>query len=192
MGAVVTELGPGYVIKRGSRVSRNEAAAMRLVKSHTNNPIPSLFSAVFYMVGDKENGSIAMEKIDGVTLESVWQDYDDVEKAHMCQEIWRTVEQLRSISKPPEFSHLYQCGADSSPSNDVLLKDMQSPPRPILDDDALRARIYERYYHYWGRLYEGTLPEMLPRSTISVFTHGDLTPRNIIVNQNSITGVVDW
>jgi thiamine kinase-like enzyme len=34
---------------------------------------------------------------------------------------------------------------------------------------------------------------MLPRSTISVFTHGDITPRNILIDEyDRITGIVDW
>ena len=165
---------------------------MRLVKQHTDVPIPSLFISYFFMVGDEEHGSISMEKAEGTSLENVWGEYNDETKAYICREIWRIVGQLRNIPRPPELLHLYQCGADGSPSIDVLLKDLQTPPRPLFDDEALRARIYERYYHFWGRLYEGTLPEMLPRSDISVFTHGDLTPRNIMVKDDHITGVIDW
>ena len=93
-GAVITEIGPGYINTRGRRVKRNEAAAMRLVKDHTNIPVPSVFSAVFYKVGDEENGVISMEKVDDITLETAWGGYDEVAKAHMCREIWRIVEQL--------------------------------------------------------------------------------------------------
>lgn len=165
---------------------------MRLVKDHTNVPVPGLFNAGFRTLNGEEIGQISMEKVEGVTLECAWEGYDDEAKAYMCKEIWHIVERLRRIPKPPELSHLYQCGADGSPSKDVLIEDLQSPPRPLLDDDALRARIYERYYHSHGRLYENTLPSMLPRSDISVFTHGDLTPRNIMVDQGRITGVIDW
>ena len=99
---------------------------------------------------------------------------------------------LRQIPQPPEFSHLYQCGADGSVSNDVLIQDLHSAQTPIQDDNALRARIYERYLYFNGRLFKDTLPSILPRSDVSVFTHGDLTPRNIMVDQGYITGVIDW
>jgi aminoglycoside phosphotransferase (APT) family kinase protein len=34
---------------------------------------------------------------------------------------------------------------------------------------------------------------MLPRSSASVFTHVDIAPQNIIVDEsNRITGIVDW
>lgn len=37
----------------------------------------------------------------------------------------------------------------------------------------------------------GVLPQF-PRSDVSVFTHADLTPRNIVVDQGRITGIIDW
>ncbi|KAF2772401.1 hypothetical protein EJ03DRAFT_324815 [Teratosphaeria nubilosa] len=37
------------------------------------------------------------------------------------------------------------------------------------------------------------LPLMLPESNQSVFTHGDMSPRNIMVDERlQITGIVDW
>ncbi|EON99437.1 putative phosphotransferase family protein [Phaeoacremonium minimum UCRPA7] len=169
---------------------------MSLVKQHTRVPVPGLFHVSFRIINGEEVGYLSMEKAPGVTLESAWPAYDEQHKARVCADIWHIVEQLRTIPKPHDFAHLFQCGADGSIAcSDVLLRDLQSPPRPIPDDDGLRARIYERYHHYWGRLYEHTLPAMLPRSDgVSVFTHGDLTPRNIIVDKSSgcITGILDW
>lgn len=92
------------------------------------------------------------------------------------------VEQLRQIPRPPAFDHLYQCGADGSASADVLLKDLNEPPSPILTDNDLRARIQERYLHNNGGSFSDDLTDILPRSSVSVFTHGDLTPRNVMVD----------
>ena len=79
-------------------------------------------------------------------------------------------------------------------SNDPLLEDLGQPPQKhIYTDDKLRARIYERYLHFNGRRYEHQLPDMLPRSSRSVFTHGDIAPRNIMVDEeHNITGILDW
>ena len=74
-----------------------------------------------------------------------------------------------------------------------MLADLKDPPRPLTSDSELRERIYERYIYFCGRLYEHTLPDMLPRSNRSVFTHGDIAPRNIMVDdENKITGILDW
>lgn len=62
-----------------------------------------------------------------------------------------------------------------------------------MNDSELRVRIYERYLHFGGRRFESQLPDMLPRSYSSVFTHADIAPRNIMVDeQNKVTGILDW
>lgn len=185
-------MGPGVVSKRGTRVTKNEAVALQLVKEHTDIPVPTLYSSVFFVKDGEECGSLLMELIEGTPLNHVWDGFDDDVKFRICEEIWDAVAKLREIPRPGELAHLYQCGADGSPSTDVLIQDLRSPPAHILNDDALRDRIYERYLHFSGRLYEGTLPDMLPRSSVSVFTHGDLTPRNIMVQGDHITGIIDW
>ncbi|KAG8156826.1 hypothetical protein KVR01_013239 [Diaporthe batatas] len=133
-----------------------------------------------------------MEKIEGTPLDQVWDGFDDNTKSHLCQDIWTIVQKLQGIPRPAELLHIYQCSTDGTPSDDVLIKDLNSPPTHLLSDEAVRARIYERYLYFNGRLYEGTLPDMLPRSEVSVFTHGDLTPRNIIVEGSRVAGIIDW
>ncbi len=191
-GSVVKELGPGVVSKKGRRVTKNEAVALALVKHHTGIPVPELYQATFFVKDGLTNCALLMEKVEGISLEAVWDKLDDNTKIRICKDIWNVVAELQQIPKPPEFCHLYQCGAHGSASIDVLLQDVHSSSQPILYDEALRARIYQRYIHFNGRLFKDTLPSMLPRSDASVFTHGDLTPRNIMVDQGRITGVIDW
>lgn len=134
-----------------------------------------------------------MDLVEGSQLQVVWDGFDQDTKKRICHDIWDVVEQLRQVPRPSAFSHLYQCGADGSPSTDVLLKDLDEPPSPILTDEALRTRIYKRYLHYNGGSYAEHLPDLLPRSSVSVFTHGDLAPRNILVDSDGrITGIIDW
>ena len=191
-GSVIKKVGPGAVIKEGRRVMRNEAAAFRLVQEHTDVAIPTLYWASFFVRNGIEEGSLLMDHVKGTTLEVAWIGFDDGTKARICNDIWEIVSKLQAIPRPPELSHLYQCSADGTPTKDVLLKDLESPPKAILDDDSLRARIYERYLHFAGSLYKDTLPDMLPRADSCVFTHGDLTPRNIMVMDGQIVAVIDW
>ncbi|KAJ5571212.1 hypothetical protein N7535_004872 [Penicillium sp. DV-2018c] len=109
------------------------------------------------------------------------------------------------VIRPPGAGHLLMtsrrpnskyplCVADGSPSKDRLLEDLQTPPRPLKSDSDLRTRIYERCLHYEGTRHKHELPNMLLRSDRAVFAHGDIAPRNIMVdeNGNSITGIIDW
>lgn len=127
------------------------------------------------------------------TLALSWDGLDDLTKERLCRETWDAIAQLRQILKPPDLSHLFQCFADGSSTRDVLIQDLEDPPTPLLDDDAVRARICQRYHHFYGRRFTEELPNMLPRSSASVFTHVDIAPQNIIVDEsNRITGIVDW
>jgi thiamine kinase-like enzyme len=87
-----------------------------------------------------------------------------------------------------------QCLTDgSATTSDVLLQDPEDPPRSIHRDEDVRARIYQRYRHFHGERYANTLLDMLTRSEVSVFTHGDVAPRNIMVDESGhIMGIVDW
>ena len=154
-GCVVDLISPGVIRKRGRRVTRNERAALRIVKTYTNVPVPEVLLARWFFEDGEEVGSILMERIEGHTLKSVWDSFDSATKERMCFDIWAVIEQLRQIPKPPGA---YQFGADGSASHDVLLKDLEIPPRPIADDAALRARINERYLHYNGGSYQEHLP----------------------------------
>jgi hypothetical protein len=134
-----------------------------------------------------------MELADGSPLNSLWDGFDNDTKERICRNIGQVVVRLQQIPRPPAFADLYQCGADGSPTIDVLIRDINEIGTPILTDEALRARIYERYLHFNGGSYPESLPDILPRSSTSVFTYGDLTPRNIMVDGNGqITAILDW
>ena len=104
------------------------------------------------------------------------------------------IAQWQQIPRPSHLAHLYQCLADGSPATaDPLLQDLEDPPRSLYTDEAVRVRIYQRYLRHFGERYADQLPSMLPQSKNSCFTHGDVAPHNIMVDENGrITGVIDW
>jgi Phosphotransferase enzyme family len=190
-GAIVQQLNDGKVVKFGDRVKPSEVAAMKLVLQDTDIPLPDFIHQEF----DHQRGIgyLWMEFIPGSRLDSLWKNLDDALKQRVCQDTWDIITKIRKIPRPPKYQRLFQCTADGSTSKDPLLEDLKEPPRPLLNDTALRERIYERYLHYAGRRYAKQLPDMLPRSSSSVFTHGDIAPRNIMVDKDlHITGILDW
>ncbi|KAJ9369323.1 hypothetical protein DTO282E5_5985 [Paecilomyces variotii] len=188
-GGIVVEHDSTYVTKSGERVRPAEAEAMRLVSKHTSVPVPEVFFATF----DPDWGRIVMSLIPGSSLEKIWDTLDGKTKEYICLQVWDMISKIRAIPRPPELNGLFQCAADGSLTRDPLLEDLKDPARPLTNDSDLRARIFERYYHFAGRRYEHELPNMLPRSSCSVFTHADIAPRNIMVDeQNRVTGILDW
>ncbi|RDL31140.1 uncharacterized protein BP5553_09929 [Venustampulla echinocandica] len=191
-GATVSLIDDDVICKQGSRVTRSEKMAMRLVKKHIPDfPTPELQLSSYSTT--RVFGQLCMDVVPGSTLKLSWDGLDNVTKERLCHETWALIAQLRQIPKPSELNHLFQCSADGSPTNDVLIKDLEDPPRPLLDDHAVRTRICERYHHFYGRRFTKELPDMLPRSSVSVFTHGDICPQNIMIDgSNHITGIIDW
>ncbi|KAK2877199.1 hypothetical protein FQN49_001349 [Arthroderma sp. PD_2] len=190
MGCVVVEQDLSYVLKFGSAVRPCEEQAMRLVSQHTSIPIPRVVNSKM----ESNFGQIVMTIIPGAPLDRSWMSLDEKTRLRLCRETWTLLTQLRDIPRPPACEGLFQCMADGSTSDDALLQDLDQPPhKHIYTDDGLRARLYERYLHFNGRRYKDSLPDMLPRSSESVFTHADIAPRNIMVNEkHEITGILDW
>lgn len=181
------------VLKVGDRVLPSEEVAMRLVKEHTAIPVPEVYLATY----TASEVRLAMSVIPGTPLKNIWDNLDDKTKKRVCAETWAIIAKLRCLQKAPELQHLFLCLADGSPCiQDPLVAgaNCMSPPGPLLNDDAVRARIHEVYYESNGRKYENELPNMLPRSDASLFSHADIAPHNIMLDEKSfeITGIIDW
>lgn len=203
--STVTLMLPDTVIKWGQKVRPLEEASMRLVEKHAPSiPTPKLKHAVYKYTsdGDAFYGELFMSYIPGKTLESAWAGFDDTTKGRICQDIWDMVSTIRKIPRPAhlagdngENAHLY-CTANGSPSRNPLLGDDNDVTPVFLDDQTLRDRIYARYEAHNGLSYRDSaeyLPERLPRSDTAVFSHGDIAPRNIIVDDDGrILALLDW
>lgn len=188
-GAKVKLVDDSLIYKRGFRVRNNEEVAMELVSHHTDVPVPKVFFSRYL----PKDGTIAMTVIPGSPLHLSWNDFDDSTKKSICEEIWSLIAKLRQIPQPDELRHLYLCLADGSVSRDVLIKNFEGFSKPLLNDSAVRDRILQCYLHCNGRRYANELLEMLPRSEHSVFTHGDISPKNLMIDENHhITGIIDW
>ncbi|CAL5872659.1 uncharacterized protein PFLUO_LOCUS6925 [Penicillium psychrofluorescens] len=206
MARLVLEWDFSWVTKSGFGVRSAEAEAMRFVAKHTDVPVPEVLFTDFTHVREvtdlseifkpdfrSPEGLIGMTIIPGIPLEQKWDTLDNEAKESICLQLWHLLSKVRNIARPQEIEGSYQCAADGSLSRDPMLEDLQKPARPISSDSELRTRIYERYIHCGGTRYENQLLDMLPRSERSVFTHADIAPRNIMVDeQNNVTGILDW
>lgn len=136
-----------------------------------------------------------MSFVPGVPLNTIWDQLDTVNKEATCRDTWAMIYKWRKIPRPAGLIDTIQCLADGSiETDDPLLEDLVKPPRPLYNDEAFRRRICERYHHFGGRRYAiDTLDSMLLKSQSSVFTHADIVPRNIMVDEEGrINGIIDW
>ncbi|KKZ65090.1 hypothetical protein EMCG_01330 [[Emmonsia] crescens] len=189
MGRVILMYDYSYVSKTGRSVRPSEAEAMRLISKYTSIPAPKVVYALF----SDTNGDIGMTIIPGSSLDKHWKNLDDITKQSLCCQTWDLISMIQQVPQKPELKHIFQCAADGSPTLDPLIQDIQQPPTPLETNSQLQSRIYKRYIHFGGSRYKNQLLDMLPHSSFSVFTHADIAPRNIMVNENyQITGLLDW
>ena len=137
-----------------------------------------------------------MTYIEGRTLASVWPSLSKAAKERVCGDIWDLIAKIRQIPRPETLNpSAYYSTTDGSPIHHPMLGNYNDICPVLEDDKAFRGRIYELYVNHNGLSYADgkDLPRMLPRSNISVFTHGDIHPGNILVNQQGqIVGLIDW
>lgn len=192
-GSKVLKCDDEVIVKIGRRVRPSEATALRLVREHTDVPVPEFVGGARY----EGEGRLIMGVVPGVTLAEAWDKLSNTTKRRVCEETWEMIGEIRQIKKPRALQHRFLCLADGSPCvNDPLVagaRCAEPPHPPLLDDDAVRARIYECYYYAATRRKYGELP-VIPRSNVSVFTHNDINPENIMFDKEScqITGIIDW
>ncbi|KAH8910486.1 hypothetical protein BR93DRAFT_923192 [Coniochaeta sp. PMI_546] len=196
-GCTVTLIQPDVVLKSGAKVRPNEERAMRLINEYAPDvPIPKIYMTSYRKGnGPIGYGELYMSPLPGVTLHSVWAGFDDATKLRICQDVWSLIAQIRAVPRPEHLCTGMYSTADGSPCLDPLVGSYSDIAPPSFDDQTLRDRIYERYVANNGLSYKDPfdLRDILPRSDISVFTHGDIGPRNIMVDETGhISGLLDW
>lgn len=191
----ITQIEDDVILKQGSSVWPNEEAAIKLVQAHAADvPVPTVYHSIFnrHTDGVVRSGMLYMEFIPGESLQSAWSRLDKDDRERICRDTWALVDKLRRIPRPQQQdTQVLYCAADGSSSIvHPLLGDIYEPPPPLWDDEALRTRIWERYVEHNGLSYPDgqTVRDLLPRSETAVFTHGDIHPGNILVNDKEEDG----
>ncbi|EGX87893.1 protein kinase domain protein [Cordyceps militaris CM01] len=198
LGSEVIQVQPTLILKKGAKVRPSEMAAMNLIHKHAPSiPVPSIEGYDFrYRDGDAYYGELLMDYIPGETLMTAWAKLDDQGKGRICQNIWDIVATMRSsVPRPEDLAPGLYRTVDGHPSYDPLLGDNNDVAPREMDDETLRTRIWRRYVATNGLSYKdgASVKDELPHSDKSVFTHGDLAPRNIMVDDaGRITAVLDW
>lgn len=143
---------------------------MRYISENTTIPIPQVHETQIHDGGVK---SILMDYIEGQTLQDAWSSMIPPQKMSVAQELHGYVQQLRGLKHeyPGPFNH----------------KNIY-PRRPVYLDEYLFSRLTTSVPDL-ARNYTGN-----KRSEDNiVFTHGDLAPRNILVDDHGhVTAVLDW
>jgi serine/threonine protein kinase len=177
----VVRVSHNTIIKYGKHVNLEEAETMRFLTKHTTIPIPKVLSScssqgITYIEIEYVQGGTISETIASRDLETI------------LDELHGYIEQLRGLKPSESIDQI--CSLRGGPLRDFRVS--SSPFRPFSDSSD-----FHRFLCGGLSTEEYPLelkPAIGPHSLKcrSKFTHGDLTPRNIIIQNGKILSILDW
>lgn len=190
---VVVE-GVPLIIKFGTDVSPSESSATRYVADNTTIRVPVIYATfVDKTQGPRPVTYIIEERLPGATLGAVLPKLDEDTFAALRKELRDILAQLSMLS-----THRTSLGPFEGPwRNDYFRPFLERFPCTI--DDARTSREFIEYFlgvsrsrdiSYSRSTEECLLPFDFDRPP--TFSHGDLGPSNIMVEDGHIVGIIDW
>jgi len=182
----VLRLGPWLCIKYGRSRDLTEARTIQFIRQHTSIPTPKVYCA-FQRKGVTY---IAMQKLRGKTLAVAWESLSDSSRAKILARLREYVLEMRSIPAPGheiasvDGGTLWDCRlpcgierfgpfANTRDFHRFLRDGLdEAPPGHPEIEEMIRLHKQE-----WGP---------------PVFSHGDLSSLNILVDGERVVGIVDW
>lgn len=151
---------------------------MHYIAANTTIPVPRLFKVEVYENAVK---SILMEYIEGRTLEDAWLDMTPSQKVSVAQELRQIIVQLRELKHGGVTRHQKEFLETHTSEFTTSLRRHTPFQEDLLTMTSLVAP---------HTLLQNPLAK---RKDSLVFTHGDLAPRNVLVDEHGhVTALLDW
>lgn len=178
------------VLKVRSRkdLDRSEGDTMQYASTHG-----ILAPRVYGVYGIKTTYTIATvlvsDRVPGVPLVDAWPGLSDAEKGSVKDQLREQFARMRTFTQP-----FIGC-LDRRPAQNVYNRIIPDHFGPFEDEEAfdnwclarLKCLPHTRWkWKTWLKRMRKEFPSRF------VLTHGDLTPRNIMVEGSKVTGIIDW
>ncbi|RBR14591.1 hypothetical protein FVER53590_06747 [Fusarium verticillioides] len=129
------------------------------------------------------------DRVPGVPLVNVWQKMSEAEQASIKEQLRAQIKQMRSLLQP------YIGRIAKQPIRNIYNTTFVRHCGPFEDEESFDewclSRLSGGTIQRWK--WKKVLERQRRKSTGRfVLTHGDLSPRNIMVDGSTITGIVDW
>ncbi|KAF4504035.1 hypothetical protein G6O67_008655 [Ophiocordyceps sinensis] len=171
------------VIKSGKRIAVGEAEALKIA-AHAGIPAPSVHDV--HSTSDGE-GRIRMDYIQGQSLDKLWPDMCAIQRKDVARQLREIVERMRSVAPPP---HLIGA-CDGTEIRDTRLY-FTYHSAPCHDEGGFNEFLLSSLYKHTPPLVREAFSRRLRANHRIVLSHCDLTPRNILVKDGRVMGIVDW
>lgn len=174
------------VVKTGDCVRLAEAAAMRLVREQTTIPVPEVYNA--YIDDTTGHARIVMQFIEGDCLVDVWDKYDTEQKEVILRQLHDMFAQLRNIKGT------FIGSVDKSACEDPLFDEDFGKYGPYDSEASFTQGIITALNNTLESGWTNTVCAMVGALSDHqiVLTHGDISPRNILVRDGKVVAILDW
>ncbi|KAF5973627.1 ubiquitin interaction domain-containing protein [Fusarium bulbicola] len=165
---------------------RNEYNALKVLEQKTNIPAPLAFDIVSLSNNEDDLSYLLMSRVPGTPLAICRDSLSDQDYANLSVQLKGCVSQIRDIPKPANHDMVI-CNTLGEACRDPRIRDW-SPIGPFADEASFSQNL--RFSDEPSR-----------RGHKIVFTHGDLNPRNIMMERISnsagatgwrLSGIIDW
>ncbi|KZZ98342.1 phosphotransferase enzyme family protein [Moelleriella libera RCEF 2490] len=197
-GRRIVRVGDHFVVKYGAAVSLTEGENMLFVKQSSTVPVPTVYAIFSRRDEDKKfpTNYIVMENIAGETLEACWSTLDTQAKADVAGKLRGHLTQLRRIPSPGYFGLLGKRPYDNSVfwTSEEATRQMISGPfdtQQQMVNAMLENHLHRNQTKRKAEFYRRVLPNRL-HDQPSVFTHGDVQRKNLLLKEDGTLVVLDW
>lgn len=177
---VVQRMPFGLFVKKCQYSQENEGNALLAVERYTTVPAP-LFVDSFQRNGDT---FLVMTALRGQILNNVLHRMSYSEREQFSSDLRDVVTQIRGI---PNHTPYLLANTVGGPIIDHRLPDTICGP--FDQESDFNAELVRKYV---GEETKRRLSCIHSRQHRSVFTHSDLSPTNILVEEGRLSGIVDW
>ncbi|KJZ73919.1 hypothetical protein HIM_06587 [Hirsutella minnesotensis 3608] len=171
------------VIKSGKRIAVGEAEALKIA-AQAGIPVPFVHDV--HSTSDGE-GRIRMDYIEGQSLDKLWPDMCAIQRKDVARQLREIVEKMRSVAPP---AHLIGA-CDGTEIRDTRLY-FTYHSAPCYDERGFNEFLLSSLFNHTPPLVREAFSRRLRANHRIVLSHCDLTPRNILVHDGRVVGIVDW
>ncbi|KAI5455757.1 kinase-like domain-containing protein [Mariannaea sp. PMI_226] len=182
-GREVTLSPDKIVTKSGKRINLQEVNALQVARK-AQLPVPCVYNTETTQDGTKH---LKMEYIEGETLNKIWPNMSTNEKKDIAQQLRTLLEIMQSIPPPPNLIG----GCDGEEIRDLHVRSIHRAPSCI-NEEGFNAYILSSLSQSIPSSIYKAFAQRLQTNHRIVFSHCDLSPRNIIVKEGKIKGLIDW
>ena len=180
--AKVVRVKEQFAVKFGNGIPLSEAENMKFLAANSKVPVPKVYAA--FIDPETNRTFIIMEYVRGDNLQKLLPSLTPTEKVIICKLVKDAIIELRKIPSPGYLGTLnrqpYHDGVFWTKDNNPLISgpfaNQKEMNRGILE--RLRQTESSQYIQLLQKTVDSTLHDHRP-----VFTHGDLQPKNIMVEK---------